>query len=147
MKQQALAYHDFTWQAGYGALSLGQSQLDALISYIDRQEEHHRKRTFKEELVEFLKRYGVDYDERVHLGLNKTMSRPFRACADGVGSRPRALPWAGMSRPCGAEARNLHGRWFGWRKSLTLAVPSKNLYANDLTIGFRKIFSKNQDSG
>ena len=64
MKQQAPAYHDFSWQAGYGAFSLGQSQLDALISYIDRQEEHHRKRTFKEELVEILKRYGVDYDER-----------------------------------------------------------------------------------
>ena len=64
MKQQAPAYHDFSWQAGYGAFSLGQSQLDALISYIDRQEEHHRKRTFKEELVDILKRYGVNYDER-----------------------------------------------------------------------------------
>jgi len=35
-----------------------------LIAYIDRQEEHHKKRTFKEEYIEFQKRYGVDYDER-----------------------------------------------------------------------------------
>ena len=40
------------------------SQLDARIAYIDGQEEHHRKRTFKEEFAEFLQRYGVDYDER-----------------------------------------------------------------------------------
>ena len=64
IKQQMPTCHGFAWQAGYGAFSLGQSQLDALIAYIDGQEEHHRKRTFKEEFVEFLKRYGVDYDER-----------------------------------------------------------------------------------
>lgn len=64
IKQQAPTCRGFVWQAGYGAFSLGQSQLDALIAYIDRQEEHHRKRTFKEEFVEFLNRYGVDYDER-----------------------------------------------------------------------------------
>ena len=64
IKQQGPAYHGFAWQAGYGVFSLGQSQLDTLIAYIDRQEEHHRKMTFKEELVEFLKRYRVEYDER-----------------------------------------------------------------------------------
>ncbi|NMA46568.1 MAG: IS200/IS605 family transposase [Lentisphaerae bacterium] len=64
MKQQHPTCHGFTWQAGYGAFSLGQSQLDVLIAYIDKQEEHHRRRTFKEEFVEFLKRYGIDYDER-----------------------------------------------------------------------------------
>ncbi len=64
IKQQTPTCHGFAWQAGYGAFSLGQSQLDALIAYIDGQEEHHRKRTFKEEFIEFLKRYGVGYDER-----------------------------------------------------------------------------------
>ena len=64
IKQQYPACRGFAWQAGYGAFSLGQTQLEALVSYIDRQEEHHRKRTFKEEFVEFLKRYGVNYDER-----------------------------------------------------------------------------------
>ncbi len=64
IKQQTPTCQGFAWQAGYGAFSLGQSQLAALIAYIDNQEEHHRKRTFKEEYIEFLKLYGVDYDER-----------------------------------------------------------------------------------
>jgi putative transposase len=64
IKTQDPMCHGFAWQAGYGAFSLGQSQLDALISYIENQEEHHRKRTFKDEFGEFLKRYGIDYDER-----------------------------------------------------------------------------------
>jgi putative transposase len=54
----------FTWQSGYGAFSLGQSQLDAVIQYIERQKAHHAKKTFKEEFVEFLQKYKVDYDER-----------------------------------------------------------------------------------
>ena len=54
----------FAWQGGYGAFSLGQSQLDAVIQYIERQEEHHAKKTFKEEFVEFLCKYNVEYDER-----------------------------------------------------------------------------------
>ena len=54
----------FAWQGGYGAFSLGQSQLDAVIQYIERQKEHHAEKTFKEEFVEFLRKYKVDYDER-----------------------------------------------------------------------------------
>jgi len=64
MKQQEGGRTDFSWQAGYGIFSLGQSQLPALIQYIENQEEHHRNKSFKEELGEFLKKYGVDYDER-----------------------------------------------------------------------------------
>ncbi len=56
--------HGFSWQAGYGAFSLGQSQLPALIRYIENQREHHSTRSFREELLELLKRYGVEYDER-----------------------------------------------------------------------------------
>jgi putative transposase len=55
---------EFAWQAGYGAFSVGHSQLSALIRYIDNQKEHHRARTFKEELLDLLQRYGVNYDER-----------------------------------------------------------------------------------
>ena len=55
---------NFSWQAGYGAFSVGQSQLPTLLAYIESQEEHHRKRTFKEELVEFLNRYRLNFDER-----------------------------------------------------------------------------------
>jgi len=64
VKQQGSQYAAFAWQAGYGAFSLGQSQLPALLRYVDKQEEHHRQRTFQEEFVEFLKRYRVEYDER-----------------------------------------------------------------------------------
>ena len=54
----------FSWQAGYGAFSIGESQADAVIRYIQKQEEHHRKLTFQEELRKFLERYKVAYDER-----------------------------------------------------------------------------------
>ena len=54
----------FAWQAGYGAFSLGQSQLAALVQYIDTQQEHHRSTSCEEELLAFFKRYGVEYDER-----------------------------------------------------------------------------------
>ena len=64
MKTQGKDYVKFAWQAGYGAFSLGQSQISTLLIYIEGQEEHHRTRTFKEEFIEFLKRYGVEYDEK-----------------------------------------------------------------------------------
>ena len=64
MKQQEQGISHFSWQAGYGIFSLGQSQLPALLQYIDNQEEHHRTRTFKEELIELLEKYGVEYDEK-----------------------------------------------------------------------------------
>ena len=64
MKRQEQRIPHFSWQAGYGIFSLSQSQLPALIQYIDNQEEHHRKRTFKEELLELLEKYGVEYDEK-----------------------------------------------------------------------------------
>jgi len=53
-----------SWQAGYGAFSLGQSQLGSVLRYIDSQLEHHRTRTFQEEYREILERYGVDDEER-----------------------------------------------------------------------------------
>ncbi len=64
VKKQDGDYADFAWQAGYGAFSVGMSQKAALLRYIDNKEEHHRAQTFQEEFVEFLKRYGVEYDER-----------------------------------------------------------------------------------
>ncbi|MBN2309900.1 MAG: IS200/IS605 family transposase [Candidatus Hydrogenedentes bacterium] len=64
MKTGDAACDDFAWQAGYGAFSLGQSQLKALVRYVDNQEEHHRKLTFKEEFLQLLRRYGLDHDER-----------------------------------------------------------------------------------
>jgi len=54
----------FSWQAGYGAFSLGQSQLPSLLKYIRSQDEHHRGHSYKDELRLLLDRYGIEYDER-----------------------------------------------------------------------------------
>ncbi len=54
----------FSWQRGYGAFSVSPDELEALLTYVDNQEEHHRVRTFQEEYLDFLKKYGVEYDER-----------------------------------------------------------------------------------
>ena len=55
---------EFEWQEGYGAFSIGQSQVPATIAYITRQEEHHRKRDFQSEFLAFLKRHRIEYDLR-----------------------------------------------------------------------------------
>ncbi len=51
----------FEWQAGYGAFSYAHSQLDHVYNYILNQEEHHKKKTFKEEYLETLNEFGIDY--------------------------------------------------------------------------------------
>ena len=55
---------DFTWQEGYGAFSIGVSQVERTRRYIDRQAEHHREESFEEEFIRFLKRHGIEYDPR-----------------------------------------------------------------------------------
>ena len=54
----------FAWQIGYGAFSVSHSNLVEVERYIANQEEHHRKISFQEEFVAFLKRHEVGYDER-----------------------------------------------------------------------------------
>jgi putative transposase len=54
----------FGWQEGFGAFSYSHSQLDDVIAYIMNQKEHHRKKTFKEEYTDFLKKFKVEYDEQ-----------------------------------------------------------------------------------
>ena len=54
----------FAWQDGYGAFSYGRSQIDDVYKYIQTQEEHHKKRSFKKEYLEMLRKFGVEYDER-----------------------------------------------------------------------------------
>jgi REP element-mobilizing transposase RayT len=58
------SHHAFHWQEGYGAFSVGVSQVKKTIAYINRQEEHHRTQTFEEEFIVFLKKHGIQYDER-----------------------------------------------------------------------------------
>lgn len=54
----------FHWQEGYGVFSYGHSQLDTVCKYVLNQEEHHRKKTFREEYHEFLRKFSVSYEER-----------------------------------------------------------------------------------
>jgi len=54
----------FHWQAGYGAFSVSQSNVDAVREYIRQQEKHHVKLSFQDEFREFLRRYQIEWDER-----------------------------------------------------------------------------------
>ena len=60
--------HDIAWQEGYGAFTIGISQKADTIAYIRSQAEHHRKRSFEEEFVAFLKKHDVEYDPKYVLG-------------------------------------------------------------------------------
>ncbi|SRR6266536_240373 len=64
MKTKGQAYRSFQWQTGYGAFSIGQSNVLVLKGYIAHQKEHHKRRSFQDEFRDLLKKYGVDYDER-----------------------------------------------------------------------------------
>lgn len=55
---------EFAWQEGYGAFSIGITQVDDTIAYIERQAEHHRKRSYQDEFLAFLQRHAIEYDPR-----------------------------------------------------------------------------------
>jgi putative transposase len=57
----AIREQGFAWQEGFGAFSIGVTGLEATIHYIQMQEEHHRKKSFREELESFLKKHGYEY--------------------------------------------------------------------------------------
>jgi len=54
----------FQWQEGYGAFSYSRSQIDDVVKYINSQEEHHKRASFKEEYLKLLDKFEVDYDPR-----------------------------------------------------------------------------------
>ena len=58
----------FAWQTGYSAFSVSKSQVDRVKRYIENQEEHHRKVSFQEEVLAFLKEQGIKYDPRYVFG-------------------------------------------------------------------------------
>ena len=64
IKRHSSELADFAWQSGYGVLSIGFSQVDAVRDYILRQEEHHQKHSFQDEFRQLLRRYEVAFDER-----------------------------------------------------------------------------------
>lgn len=54
----------FNWQEGFGAFSYSHSQLNGIIDYIENQEKHHSRKSFREEYLEFLKKFNVEYDPK-----------------------------------------------------------------------------------
>jgi REP element-mobilizing transposase RayT len=64
IKTKGPEFKNFHWQAGHGAFSIGQSNVESLKRYIQRQKEHHEGVSFQDEYRKFLKRYHVEYDER-----------------------------------------------------------------------------------
>jgi putative transposase len=63
LKTESADLKAFSWQRGYGCFSVGPADLDSVCAYIDNQPEHHRTRTFQDELRMFLKKYGLEYNE------------------------------------------------------------------------------------
>ena len=57
-------YSKFSWQRGYGIFSVNPKEVDVVKRYIENQDIHHKKMTFKDEFRKFLKNYNIDYDER-----------------------------------------------------------------------------------
>lgn len=57
-------HRTFAWQTGYGAFSVSESSVPAVMEYIAKQEEHHRKKSFQEEYLEFLHKNRIAYDEK-----------------------------------------------------------------------------------
>lgn len=64
LKAQDASRRDFYWQAGYGAFSVSQSNVNQVREYIIKQDEHHRTMTFQDELRKLLNAHGVEIDER-----------------------------------------------------------------------------------
>lgn len=64
INDRSLVKGKFAWQEGYGAFSYSHSHIDSVYQYILNQETHHKKTTFREEYLEFLKRFEVEYDEQ-----------------------------------------------------------------------------------
>ena len=54
----------FHWQEGFGSFLVSQSQIDKVITYTDNQETHHLKLSFKQEYINFLKLYKIEFDEK-----------------------------------------------------------------------------------
>jgi putative transposase len=67
LKQQTADLKSFAWQEGYGAFSVSHSNLARVRTYIENQEEHHRKMTWEQEFRGLLVRHGIQFDERFFL--------------------------------------------------------------------------------
>lgn len=64
INEKKLVKGKFSWQEGYGAFSYSHSQIDQVVRYINNQEKHHKKQTFREEYELLLKKFNVQFDEK-----------------------------------------------------------------------------------
>jgi len=64
VKEKHLVSSSFSWQEGFGAFSYSKSQAPVLVRYILNQPEHHRKKTFREEYLDFLNQFEIEYNEK-----------------------------------------------------------------------------------
>ena len=64
MKEKNFASEIFSWQEGFGAFSYSKSQAPDVVNYVLNQPTHHQKRTFKEEYLDLLYKFGIEYDEK-----------------------------------------------------------------------------------
>ena len=63
LKKEGLLNSSFSWCKGYGVFSVSESVVEKVIKYIKNQDEHHRKKTFREEVQDFLAVYNLEYTE------------------------------------------------------------------------------------
>ena len=63
IKEKRFIRHYFAWQEGFGAFSYGKSQLNNVVNYIQNQDIHHSKHSFRDEYISFLKLFDIEYDE------------------------------------------------------------------------------------
>jgi putative transposase len=64
INKEKLCKAKFAWQEGYGGFTYSRSQLENVYRYIQNQEKHHEKSSFRAEYVEFIKKFAIEYDER-----------------------------------------------------------------------------------
>ena len=64
INKEGFTKRKFQWQEGYGAFSNSKSQINAVVNYILNQQKHHLKKSFKEEYLEILKDYGVEFEDK-----------------------------------------------------------------------------------
>ena len=64
INEKGFVHGKFSWQEGFGAFSYSDSQLDNVINYIENQELHHQRKTFRDEYIDILKKFKIEYDEK-----------------------------------------------------------------------------------
>ena len=67
-------HRDFLWQEGYGAFSIGITQLEDTVAYIERQAKHHQRHSYQDEFFAFLRKHGIEYDPRYALDGERSAS-------------------------------------------------------------------------